>query len=441
MTKACEDGSGRTDPPGGPQTLKGRVGRCFLQYAQFLKLYSIYYNGFDNALAFLDRLDSDKPPARDAGTKKDPTGLPQPSPKTIKRFRQHVEKARQSPKHTQINLQAWLLLPVQRLPRYKMLLEKLWECTDPSHPDNEDLEKAMEEISARVRECNERKREWEGVTSVVDGVIRQIKAPEDENNYSGSSPSASPSPGSPMNVARSRQSAAFPSRASSLAVNPPGSPSSPVSASLTTLSTGSALLRLFSTRRKLLKASPWRIIRVVVRGYILDPAFAGFFGLAQAPPDVLVSSIPVRSSSNVIPPSFLIRQIGVKIKEGIPLLPGTIIPATPKEAGRDDELILFADVLLWCKSIDPTSENPDQRYELIKAFDLDRAGDSSRGIARIMDAADLPWPLPGIPRDDDGKVLRITDPGGECVVYAVVPRDAEGEGEAFADAVNFGGAI
>ncbi|KAI9002221.1 hypothetical protein DFJ74DRAFT_454487 [Hyaloraphidium curvatum] len=444
LTRACDDYSGRVDPPNvQPPSLRGRIGRCFLQYAAFLKLYSVYYNGFDAALAMLEKLDSDKPPP--AG-RKDPMNLPTPAPKTVKRFRQHVERARQSPNHRQINLQAWLLLPVQRLPRYKMLLEKLWECTDASHPDNEDLEKAMEELALRVRECNERKREWEGVTSVVEGVLRQIRAPEEDASplTSGSASPASSVPGSPspgyQPGHRARPSGGIPARGSSLALSPPpGSPGSP-QASLTTLTTGAGLLRIFSARRKLLKAAPWRAVRVVVRAYVPDAAVAAFVGLPQAPEDVLSSPVPPRSDSNLVPPAVLVRPLGSRIKEAVPLLPTTVIPAAPREAGRDDELILFADVLLWCRPLTAPGEG-QERYELVKAFDLDRAGDQARGVARVVDAADLPFALPGIGREDEGKLLRISDPGGECVAYFAGGKEGEAEGEAFADAVNFGGAV
>lgn len=444
LTKACDDGSGRTDDT----SLKGRVGKCFLQYSQFLKLYSIYYNGFDNALAFLECLETDNPSG-----KKDSAGFPLPNPKTTKKFRAHVEKAQQSSKHTQINLQAWLLLPVQRLPRYKMLLEKLWECTDPKHPDNEDLERAVEEISQRVRECNERKREWEGVTSVVEGVMRQIHAPEEADpgspvSLGQASPPSGGAPGSGSPIQQNRRIGSMGSAAGLLSLARPGTPGSPGSPVLgapagMVPTTGSALLKVFSTRRKLLKAQQWRIVRVLVRPQVQDSTFATYFGLPLAPPDVLHSGIPFRSASNIIPPAFFVRNLGGRMKEGIPLLAGTIIPATPKEAGRNDELILFADIMLWCRPIKPTKEHPDQRYELIKAFDLDKAGDAARGVARVVDAADLPFVVPGIPREGDAKLLRIADPGGELVLYAAMPKDVEGENEAlsFVDAINFGGSV
>lgn len=39
-----------------------------------------------------------------------------------KRIKQYLKRCRMNPKHSQINLEAYLLLPVQRIPRYRMLV-------------------------------------------------------------------------------------------------------------------------------------------------------------------------------------------------------------------------------------------------------------------------------------------------------------------------------
>ena len=44
-------------------------------------------------------------------------------------------------------LQAFLVLPVQRIPRYKLLLEDLLKKTPPSHIDYLDLKRAISLIS------------------------------------------------------------------------------------------------------------------------------------------------------------------------------------------------------------------------------------------------------------------------------------------------------
>jgi hypothetical protein len=71
------------------------------------------------------------------------------------------------PRHSQLNLESYLLLPVQRIPRYKLLLESLVACTPAedgsqtptTHPL---LGKAVDLMTALASEMNERKRESEG---------------------------------------------------------------------------------------------------------------------------------------------------------------------------------------------------------------------------------------------------------------------------------------
>lgn len=44
-----------------------------------------------------------------------------------KRVKTFLKRARQNPRHTQLNLESYLLLPVQRIPRYRMLVS-LAQC-------------------------------------------------------------------------------------------------------------------------------------------------------------------------------------------------------------------------------------------------------------------------------------------------------------------------
>eukprot|EP01087_Luapelamoeba_hula_P010479 TRINITY_DN2777_c1_g1_i1.p1 TRINITY_DN2777_c1_g1~~TRINITY_DN2777_c1_g1_i1.p1 ORF type:complete len:786 (-),score=143.25 TRINITY_DN2777_c1_g1_i1:272-2629(-) len=50
------------------------------------------------------------------------------------------------------NLPGLLIQPVQRIPRYKMLLEELLGCTHESHPDYKELQSAINELSA-IAKC------------------------------------------------------------------------------------------------------------------------------------------------------------------------------------------------------------------------------------------------------------------------------------------------
>jgi hypothetical protein len=82
-----------------------------------------------------------------------------------KRIRHVLKSAKRDPRHLQIDLQSYLLLPIQRIPRYKLLLESLVECTpsphDPSQP-HPALSSALETVAQLASEMNEKKRESEG---------------------------------------------------------------------------------------------------------------------------------------------------------------------------------------------------------------------------------------------------------------------------------------
>lgn len=58
-------------------------------------------------------------------------------------------------------IESFLIMPVQRLPRIEMLLKDLLKHTDENHPDYFELSKAFEGISELTAFVNEKKREAE----------------------------------------------------------------------------------------------------------------------------------------------------------------------------------------------------------------------------------------------------------------------------------------
>lgn len=89
------------------------------------------------------------------------------------------QRARAHPSHSQISLESYLLLPIQRIPRYRLLLETLLSCTPPPPvaPDPSTLAALLDphaQIAQAVREMdevavalNESKRENEGRAQLV----------------------------------------------------------------------------------------------------------------------------------------------------------------------------------------------------------------------------------------------------------------------------------
>jgi FYVE/RhoGEF/PH domain-containing protein 5/6 len=65
-------------------------------------------------------------------------------------------------------LQSFLILPVQRMPRYEMLLKELYKDTSASHPDHTPLATAIEGIVQINIYLNEKKKQAESNQRLLD---------------------------------------------------------------------------------------------------------------------------------------------------------------------------------------------------------------------------------------------------------------------------------
>ncbi|RKP06657.1 hypothetical protein THASP1DRAFT_31529 [Thamnocephalis sphaerospora] len=147
LEEACEKVEPGSEPP---------IGQVFMDHCAYIKMYSVYVNNFEHAHAALDKWEAGK---------------------SHKRWRQVMEEARHQRVHTQLNIQGYLVMPVQRIPRYRLLLQELFDHTPRSHPDYQCLKAALEEISKRADEINERKRDHEQ-SALVLSLQRRIKGSE-----------------------------------------------------------------------------------------------------------------------------------------------------------------------------------------------------------------------------------------------------------------------
>ncbi|KAL7417768.1 hypothetical protein BDY24DRAFT_411722 [Mrakia frigida] len=171
------------------------VGDVFRTYNPFMRMYSTYINNFDNSLQRLKSWTVAPSPSSTPGSPTSSTAalatmglaLSAVSPPLTpdgsssssltstqrKRVKAFLKRARQNPKHTQLNLESYLLLPVQRIPRYRMLLEDLLKCTPPlSDQAYDPLEDAFEEISSLASCMNEEKRDSESRRRLVQWQSR-----------------------------------------------------------------------------------------------------------------------------------------------------------------------------------------------------------------------------------------------------------------------------
>lgn len=173
------------------------VAEVFKSYHPFMRQYSSYINNFDYALIRLNAWSekggtgtvlvgassghSDTNAGMVAGSvsaglaiASNQSGVPGRyvsvgmNPVQKKRVRAFLKHCRKHPRHEQINLESYLLLPIQRIPRYRMLLDDLARSTPPTHGISGDpIEDALQEIVALASSMNEEKRESESRRKLV----------------------------------------------------------------------------------------------------------------------------------------------------------------------------------------------------------------------------------------------------------------------------------
>eukprot|EP00808_Paulinella_micropora_P021698 g55677.t1 len=117
------------------------LGRIFMGASSFLSKYTTYVNNFGNALDTLQQLQA-----------KDP-------------FNQFLSKLK-AESNVQ-DLSAYLIMPIQRIPRYRMLVEAILKCVDPETDEGKDLAKALDSIRMVANHVNEQKRHSERKAKVL----------------------------------------------------------------------------------------------------------------------------------------------------------------------------------------------------------------------------------------------------------------------------------
>ncbi|CAO1633875.1 unnamed protein product [Parajaminaea phylloscopi] len=169
------------------------VALVFIRHSGWFRMYSAYINGCDGAqsriaahLASSGSSSSSSSsssaaaaaaasalrsvatvPASDASGARAHGGhgaqqLPGPSSGQRKRFKAFMKRCRADVRHSQLSVESYLLLPVQRIPRYELLLRDLARSTCPDRlEDPTRLRSALGEISWIAASVNESKRQSE----------------------------------------------------------------------------------------------------------------------------------------------------------------------------------------------------------------------------------------------------------------------------------------
>lgn len=124
---------------------RGCFGALFKTFAPFLKMYTQYVGNHESASRLVAELENKRP----------------------KKFVQYSTAAVADPRNKGNTLFSLLIMPVQRVPRYKLLLSELIRNTDESHRDYADLLSAHSSIDKVAVHINEELRRSLNVTRVL----------------------------------------------------------------------------------------------------------------------------------------------------------------------------------------------------------------------------------------------------------------------------------
>eukprot|EP01094_Clydonella_sp_ATCC50884_P001799 TRINITY_DN1134_c0_g1_i1.p1 TRINITY_DN1134_c0_g1~~TRINITY_DN1134_c0_g1_i1.p1 ORF type:complete len:871 (-),score=341.46 TRINITY_DN1134_c0_g1_i1:500-3112(-) len=123
---------------------KTLIGDVFLGIGQFLKLYNQYVVHYAKARALLKELIKDE---------------------SFSTFLSLLENANSDSKHS---LGSFLIMPVQRIPRYIMLVKELYQNTWADHPDHENLKNALTQLESVAMELEMKQSKASNISQVMD---------------------------------------------------------------------------------------------------------------------------------------------------------------------------------------------------------------------------------------------------------------------------------
>lgn len=101
-----------------------KIGDVFKQMTPFLKSYTQYCNMYEESNHTVAAL-------------KESNG----------KFKKYLRKTGENPKCNGLTLEAFLIMPVQRIPRYVLLLSDLIKHTPPTHVDHKELQECLQLVS------------------------------------------------------------------------------------------------------------------------------------------------------------------------------------------------------------------------------------------------------------------------------------------------------
>lgn len=139
------------------------VGKVFVEYSAYFKMYTAFLNCAESGKTLFQSL-----------------VLRNPSLQLIE------TTAKLSPEHRQMSLGAYLLLPIQRIPRYRMLIEDLIRHTEEQHGDYLCLQKGLNciiEIALQMNAKQKSQQKKSKMLELQDRLGKQINILEPHREF------------------------------------------------------------------------------------------------------------------------------------------------------------------------------------------------------------------------------------------------------------------
>jgi Myosin head (motor domain)/RhoGEF domain/FYVE zinc finger/Myosin N-terminal SH3-like domain len=122
------------------------IADLFLEFAHYFKMYTVYVNSHPKGEQLLAKLLKDS---------------------RHRRFQEFVEQCKNDPRSRGLDIGSLLIGPIQRIPRYRLLLSELRKYTPEAHPDYTDLGNAVELVESVAKHVNEALRQHENRRFII----------------------------------------------------------------------------------------------------------------------------------------------------------------------------------------------------------------------------------------------------------------------------------
>lgn len=118
------------------------MARVFIHYGDYMRMYTQYVNNYERMVATINSMRKNR------------------------KFQAFLEDLRE--RCNGASLMSYLIMPVQRIPRYVLFLRELLKKTLPSDPEYRALQEALHKVEETTKYVNEEKRAVENMTRLID---------------------------------------------------------------------------------------------------------------------------------------------------------------------------------------------------------------------------------------------------------------------------------